>query len=302
VSLALREVIAEVVIVLRIRKNGGVMEQVLVKKRPKSKRLNFVFKVVKRVIPVALAAYFCPIFLLVFAAIGLIDVLRNRPFTLSLCYRYFLDKGVFTWVLAPFNLLMDLLSLPYWNKGIYQLSDLPAGYQAEIQTLIDASKARNLAGLIQDKMAGKKRGMIFFQWYGKILPTSMDIPEFTQRYKYIRTIGLSMFNKKQSTDRHFGPLRVTLRVLYNVNDITSPDTYIQVGDVVQRWRDKKLFIFDDTLEHASYNETDALRACLFVDIVRPSLFPWLMRGIVTCIRLLLAPIRRVFYNNWEMLK
>ena len=31
--------------------------------------------------------------------------------------RYFAGNGVFTWLLSPFNLLMDLLALPYWNKA-----------------------------------------------------------------------------------------------------------------------------------------------------------------------------------------
>jgi len=278
------------------------LSEAIVSPRRKSRSLRNILRIVKRVVPLALAAYFIPRILAVFVVLGLIDVVRNRPFTLGLCYRYFLDKGVFTWLLAPFNLAFDVLSLPYWNKGIYKLEDMPAGYRAEIQTLIDAAHARNLVAVLEEKMAKKKRGMIFFQWHGKILETSVDIPEFRQRFKFIRTIGVSIFNKKQSTDRHFGPLRVTLRVLYNVNDITDPQAYIQVGNVVHRWCDEKLFIFDDTLEHESLNETDALRYCLFVDIVRPSLFPWLMRGIVTAVRLGMAPVRRIFYSNWVMLK
>jgi beta-hydroxylase len=197
---------------------------------------------------------------------------------------------------------MDLFSLPYWNKGIYELGDLPKGYQTEIQALIDACHNRDIVAALESKMGEKKRGMFFFQWYGKLIRTTIDIPEFQTRYKYIRTIGVSIFNRKQSTAKHYGPLRVTYRMLYNINTIDDPNVYVQVGDHVNRWRDSKLFIFDDTLQHESHNESDAVRYCLFVDILRPSLVPWLFSSIATAIRLMAAPIRRVFYKHWTLIK
>jgi len=279
------------------------MTQTLVSPRsPSSQAFRFSKKALKRIIPLAVIAYFFHRALIVYAAFGLLDVIRNRPLTASLTYRYFLGNGLLTWLLSPFNLFMDLICLPYWNKGIYQLTDLPERYQAEIQTLIDAAHSRNLVGALEAKMGEKKRGMIFFQWYGKILESSVDIPEYRQRYKYIRTIGVSIFNKKQSTDRHFGPTRVTFRVLYNINTIEDPNVYVKVGDVVHRWKDEKLFIFDDTLQHESHNESDGLRYCLFVDILRPSFVPWALSAVVTGIRLVAAPVRAVFYKNWTFIK
>ena len=111
-----------------------------------------------------------------------------------------------------------------------------------------------------------------------------------------------MFNKKASTDKHYGPLRITFRVLYNINDITDPNVYVQVGDLVNRWCDQKLFIFDDTLQHESHNNSDALRYCLFVDMLRPSLVPWVISGGVTAVRMILAPFRSIFYKHWTFLK
>ncbi len=48
---------------------------------------------------------------------------------------------------------------------------------------------------------------------------------------------------------------------------------IQVGKHKHYWHDDPLFIFDDTLMHASFNKNDAKRYCLFIDIVRPTLLP-----------------------------
>jgi hypothetical protein len=270
--------------------------------RKKSKFLRYTKKIIKRLIPLGLLAYFLPKVLIAYVVLGLIDVLRNRPLAWDTMQRYFFGNGVLTWILSPFNVLMDLLALPYWNKGIYKQGDLPERYQKEVQALIDACHNRDLVGALESKMGDKKRGMFFFQWYGKMIQTSVDIPEFRTRYKYIRTIGVSIFNKKQSTAKHYGPLRVTFRMLYNINNIEDPNVYVQVGDVVNRWKDNKLFIFDDTLQHESHNESDALRYCLFVDILRPSLIPWFFGSIVTAIRLGAAPIRRVFYKHWTIMK
>lgn len=259
-------------------------------------------KTLKRVVPLGLAVYFVPWLLLVYVTVGLIDVLRNSQRTLRTVDRYFAGNGVFTWLLSPFNLLMDLLCLPYLNRGIYRLADLPAGYRSEIQTLIDAAADRNLVGMLESKMKEKKRGMIFFKWYGQNVATSVDMPEYHAPFRYIRTIGVSIFNKRQSTGEHFGPLRVTLRVLYNINDIDNKNVYIRVGNQTHYWQDEKLFIFDDTLQHQSCNESDAMRYCLFVDILRPTPFPWLLSGILTAIRWVMAPVRAAFYKHWTVFK
>src|SRR5687768_7149669 len=85
-------------------------------------------KAAKRVVPFALGVYFIPVFFAVYVGLGLLDFVRNRRRTLETFDRYFAGNGFFTWLLAPFNLLMDLLSLPHRNKGVYQLSDLPKPY------------------------------------------------------------------------------------------------------------------------------------------------------------------------------
>ena len=266
------------------------------------RNLRTLKKALKRIVPLALALYFIPWLFLCYVALGLIDFSRNSQRTFRTLDRYFAGNGVFTWLLSPFNLLMDVFCLPYWNRGIYRLQDLPPAYQSEIQTLIDAASNRNLVGLLESKMQEKKRGMIFFKWYGKNIPGSVDMPEYHQPFQYIRTIGVSIFNKKQSTGEHFGPLRVTLRVLYNINDIDNKNVYIRVGNQTHFWKENKLFIFDDTLQHQSCNESDAMRYCLFVDMLRPSPWPGLMSGVLTGIRLMMAPVRAIFYKHWTVIK
>jgi beta-hydroxylase len=259
-------------------------------------------KAFKRIVPLALAIYFTPVPLAFYVLCGLREVLRNSRRTLATIDRYFAGNGFFTWLLSPFNLLMDLLTLPYQNKGIYQLTDLPEGHQAEIRAIIDAAHRRDVVGLLAGRTDQCKRGMVFFKWYGRNMDAIVDVPEYHDEYKYIRTIGVSVFNKRQSTSKHYGPLRVTLRVLYNINHIDSPDVYIRVGNHTHYWRESKLFIFDDTLQHQSCNGSDEPRFCLFVDILRPGPFPRLMSAILSGIRRIAGPVNYCFYRQWTFLK
>lgn len=236
------------------------------------------------------------------AACGAYDVARNKKLDKSVIQRYFLGNGLATWILSPLNTLLDLLALPYVNKGVYKLDDLPADYQDEIRLLISASRKADLVGQLAETSRDRSRTMVFFKWYGDNVDTNLNVPEFKKDFKYIRTIGVSVFNKKQSTSKHFGPFRATLRVLYNLNDMTDRSAYIEVGDVKHYWADEKLFIFDDTLMHQSFNETDELRYCLFVDILRPSLLPAIFDSVLALVRSLLKSYNYVFYQHWEVVK
>ena len=240
--------------------------------------------------------------LAVIAACGVYDLARNRALDRSVAKRYFLGNGLLTWALSPLNTLLDLLALPYVNKGVYQLQDLPGPYQAEIQRLIDISARENLVGKLEDLARQRARTMIFFKWYGSNVDAPIDIPAFHEPFEFIQTIGVSVFNKRQSTSKHFGPFRPTLRVLYNINQIDDLSAYIEVGDVKSYWRDNNLFIFDDTLMHQSFNETDQVRYCLFVDILRPSRLPRVFAAVVGAVQLCLRSVNYLFYKNWDVIE
>jgi hypothetical protein len=247
-------------------------------------------------------AWFFPKIALFYAICGAYDVSRNRGLELSTLRRYCIGNGFFTWVLSPINIVLDLLSLPYINKGVYRLEDLPVAHQEEIRRLIRISREENLVAKLKERAKDNSRTMIFFRWYGVNVDTFIDIPAFHQGWKYVQTIGVSIFNKKVSTSKHFGFMRASLRVLYNLNDMTDDSAYIVVGDTTSYWRENKLFIFDDTLLHQSFNETEQTRYCLFVDIVRPTPFPGLMKGVVTAIRLLSESFKSVYYKHWKVIR
>jgi aspartyl/asparaginyl beta-hydroxylase (cupin superfamily) len=258
-------------------------------------------KPARRALILCVAAYLVPKVVIFYLICGILDISRNKitPFILKL---YFFGHGAFTWLLSPFNLLMDLLTSPYWNKGVYRLTDLPRAYQAEISTLLKTIDEGNLVEKLDAVLGDENREMMFFKWYGKNLETPLSVPEFHREYKYIRTIGVSVFNRKRSTNKHFGPFRITLRVLYNFGPIPSDDTYIEVRDKKYHWKDNRLFIFDDTLLHQSINETDARRYCAFIDILRPSLIPWLLSPMARFFGALFLRVNHLFYKGWTFIK
>ena len=275
---------------------------------PKDSRTNgfvkrFLTKALKySAVALAFAAtgYYFPLVLLALFICGFWDVSRNRGLDRSVLKQYFLKNGIGTWFASPLNILMDILALPYTNKGVYQLADLPLDYQTEINSLINLADDGDLTARLERYMAGASRAMMFFKWYGRNVESPIEMPGFHSDFKFVRTIGVSAFKERERTSRHFGPFRPSLRVLYCLNDDVAEDAFIRVGTVENHWRDKRLFIFDDTLLHQSFNETDAPRYCLFVDIIRPSYLPFIFDFAVSLIRVLFKGINGVFYKNWKL--
>lgn len=247
-------------------------------------------------------AYFFPKIAIVYAVCGAYDVSRNSGLNLTTLRRYFIGNGFGTWLLSPFNCLLDLLSLPYVNKGVYRPEDLPADYADEVRRLIQIADDVNLVARLEETAKEFPRTMVFFRWYGVNKETFLDVPAFHQPWKYIQTIGVSVFNKKVSTSKHFGYMRASLRVLYNLNDMKDDSAYIVVGDKTSYWRENKLFIFDDTLLHESVNQTDQVRYCLFVDMIRPTRLPGVMRRVIAGIRFLTQSFKFIYYKNWKVIE
>lgn len=259
-------------------------------------------RVVLPVCGFGLFVFFLPKTALFYALCGAYDVSRNTGLSATTLRRYFIGNGFFTWLLSPFNSLLDLLSLPYVNKGVYRLEDLPPAYRDEVTRLLQAANESNLVAQMEEASKQYPRTMAFFRWYGLDQNTFLNAPALHRPWKYIETIGISVFNKKVSTSKHFGYLRASLRILYNLNDMADDSAYIVVGDQTNYWRDNKLFIFDDTLLHQSFNETDQPRYCLFVDMIRPTPFPYLMRAVVAAVRLLTQSFKFVYYQNWQVIE
>lgn len=237
--------------------------------------------------------------LLFFGLCGLWDVLRNRPINSFLLKRYFLGNGLLTFLLSPLNLIADFFC--FKNHKVYRYEDYPAAWQTEIKeilALFDTHKKDIMADL-NTQMDNKRRGMIFYKWFDDNM--SEGIPAFHKDFKYIKTIGVSVFNPHQSTSWHFGPLRFSYRILYNLLPAKSEKAYITTMGKKYYWKDNAFFSFDDTLLHKSVNETDQLRYCAFIDVTRPSPMPAFLNRLIDIVGFFMKKSRGVFYKNWDVI-
>ncbi|MBO0902492.1 aspartyl/asparaginyl beta-hydroxylase domain-containing protein [Jiella sonneratiae] len=260
-------------------------------------------KLLRRVaiaVPLALLClWLIPIVAIVWIVCGLIDVGRNKAKTQLMYSRYFMGNGIPTWLLSPFNLLIDLLS--YRNPGVWRIEDFPPEWRGEIETVLDTFRARKseIIADIDSQFAEGRRGMYVYQWYGKRFVD--NVPEFNRDFRYVRTIAVSVFSGKESTTWHYGPLRLTLRVLLNLAPADSDRVFIECDGIKHLWRDDPLYIFDDTLFHQSVNEVDARRYNVFMDVIRPSPVPGLLSALLVGVSAVADRLKAMFYRNWKMI-
>jgi aspartyl/asparaginyl beta-hydroxylase (cupin superfamily) len=247
----------------------------------------------------AVIAYVFPIFALLMFVLGLIDVTRHNKIDMTLLRGYFLGNGVLTWMLTPFNLLTDLISGRF--PVVWQPKDFPDGHRREIEDLLQAfdDNRDTLIREIGQQMEGKKRGMVFFRWFDR--PGDTSIPAFNRDWKFIKTIGVSVFNSREATRLHYGPVRVTVRLLYNLAPQQSDDIFLEIDGKRYFWHENPLIIFDDTINHRSVNGEDWPRYVAFVDVLRPSRVPAL-QAVLVAIVAAFQQINSLFYTNWTQMK
>ncbi|MBB3997305.1 aspartyl/asparaginyl beta-hydroxylase domain-containing protein [Aureimonas pseudogalii] len=247
----------------------------------------------------ALLLWFLPILTLIWLIAGAIDVSRNKAKTGLMLQRYFMGNGIPTWLLSPFNLLVDGLSRR--SPGVYRLSDFPPEWQEEIDAVLNTFRTRRdeITREIDAEFHDGRRGMYVYRWYGK---RHLDtVPEFNRDFRYVKTIAVSVFSGKESTTWHYGPLRLTLRVLLNLKPADSDRVFIECNGARHLWRDDPLYIFDDTLFHRSVNEVDARRYNVFMDVIRPSPVPGFLSLLLAGVSAIADQMKALFYKNWKML-
>jgi len=248
------------------------------------------------------ALYFVPVPAIILILCGVLDISRHKRLRYELIEKYFFGNGIPTWLLSPVNLLADLFS--FRNLRRFKLGDLPEEHRAEIQACVRAfvDNGERVKAHVADKLAHTKRAMLTFKWYNAPHKIDLGIPAFEQNYRFIKTIAVSVFNTRERTSWHFGPLRLTFRVLYNLDPIDGDNVFINVDNQTHFWKKQPLFIFDDTLFHRSVNDADQARYCLFMDIVRPNHLQPVFDAAVAVAALVASSFKTVFYKNWSFIR
>ncbi len=245
-------------------------------------RKKLTSRLLKRFIPIAIITFFYwPITAVYFAA-SVYDVARHKNINKRFIFKqYFLVNGALTWMLSPFNMLIDIICLPFINKQVYKLKDMPKKHQEEIRDILENCPNKEISDSLNKLKSTSDRTMMFYKWYGFNVETDHPCALFHKNFKRVLTIGVSNFKPKSKTSQHFGWSRAGVRVLINIDDAVDDLAYIEVNNKRHVWKtDGPLFIFDDTVLHQSFNLSEKSRNCLFIDVTRPSLFPFFINGLV----------------------
>jgi len=86
----------------------------------------------------------------------------------------------------------------------------------------------------------------------------------------MRTAMFSILKPHYHIVPHKGPTRAVVRVHLGLKVPANREKlWIRVDDQILHWEEGKVIIFDDAYEHEVRNDTDELRAVLFLDVDRP---------------------------------
>ena len=85
------------------------------------------------------------------------------------------------------------------------------------------------------------------------------------------TIMFSLLKAGARIPAHTGMLNT--RLICHLPLVVPPDCGFRVGNEVRQWEVGKLLIFDDTIEHEAWNDSDEDRVVLIFDVWRPELTP-----------------------------
>lgn len=86
----------------------------------------------------------------------------------------------------------------------------------------------------------------------------------------LRSAMFSILKPRYRIAPHKGPTRAVIRAHLGLKVPRDwQNVWIRVDDQVLHWQEGKVVLFDDTYEHEVHNDTDELRAVLFIDIDRP---------------------------------
>ena len=85
-----------------------------------------------------------------------------------------------------------------------------------------------------------------------------------------KTAFFSILAPHSHIPEHCGPYKGVIRFHLGLI-VPKPESAcrIRVGDTIAHWEEGKSMFFDDTFPHEVWNDTDGIRAVLFMDVLRP---------------------------------
>jgi ornithine lipid ester-linked acyl 2-hydroxylase len=157
-------------------------------------------------------------------------------------------------------------------KSVRKELDALMTRREEIPNFQDVSKAQS--ALTKDD---EWKTFFFYSFGNKNKENCARCPETVRLLNQIPGMKTGMFSilsPRKHIPPHRGPYKGVLRYHLGLIIPGNPDNCkIRVGNEIRSWQEGKSMIFDDSNEHEVWNETDSYRVVLFVDFVRPTIFP-----------------------------
>jgi aspartyl/asparaginyl beta-hydroxylase (cupin superfamily) len=125
---------------------------------------------------------------------------------------------------------------------------------------------------------GEQWKTFFLYGYGlKAEQNCERCPETVRILKRIPDMKTAMFSilaPKKHIPEHRGMWKGMLRYHLGLIIPGAPGSCrIRVGQEVRNWEEGKSLVFDDSHMHEAWNDSDSYRVVLFVDVLRPLVFP-----------------------------
>ena len=98
----------------------------------------------------------------------------------------------------------------------------------------------------------------------------------------MKTAFFSILAPRKHIPPHRGPYNGLLRAHLGLVVPERGDCRMRVGDQIVRWREGEVLVFDDSVEHEVWNDSDEERVVLFLDVARPMRAPvsWLNEALI----------------------
>jgi beta-hydroxylase len=183
--------------------------------------------------------------------------------------------------------------------------------RGELDTLLESvDEVPNIQDISKQQYTltnDSKWKVYFFYIYGlKVEENCNRCSKTTQLIEQIpgiTTAFFSILSSHKHLAEHKGPYKGILRCHLALK-IPEPRTScgLRVGGELRHWEEGKNLIFDDSLPHEAWNNTDEERTVLIVDFIRPMSFPFsLINRLIIKLVSFLPDVREVLNNsqNWN---
>lgn len=171
---------------------------------------------------------------------------------------------------------------PYVLPVAKELEDNFADVQSEIKEILkrydDFAPFQSISPDQTYISNDDKWRMFFFKAAGVNFGRNQDFAPKTfailNKHKDVISAYISVLGPHKMLMPHEGPWSGILRMHLGVVIPGNKECTLVNGGEKYHWEEGKVVLFDDTYEHIAVNETNEIRAILFLDIMRPLPQPW----------------------------